>query len=344
MPEKLKLFYKSFTAELKHTFTVAIHSRTTTPLVLTEIHYGGFIGYGEASMPPYLGESQESVINFLSLIDLSQFNNPFELDKILKYVDSISSGNSAAKASVDIALHDLIGKLLNKPLFSILGLTNKENILSSYTIGIDSNEIIRKKVIEAEEYKILKIKLGTDKDKEIINTIREITDKPLTIDANQGWTTKEHALEMINWLNDNNVLFIEQPMPKNIIDDMAWVTELSPLPTIADESCQRLSDIKRNEGVFSGINIKLMKSTGLREAYKMTILAKALNMKIMLGCMTETSCAISAASQLAMEADWVDLDGAVLIKNDIFEGTKLIDGKIVLSNLPGIGVKPLITK
>lgn len=341
MSDKLILKYKPYTAELKHTFTISAYSRNSTPLVMTEIHYGNYIGYGEASMPQYLGESQESVIKFLSKLDLIQFDDPFELDKILNYVDSVEEKNTAAKASVDIALHDLVGKLLNQPLYKILGYELSKDINSSFTIGIDSPDVIQKKVLEAEEYKILKIKLGTGKDKEIINTIRNITDKPLFVDANQGWGRKELALEMINWLYERNILLVEQPMPKNIIDDMAWVTEKSPIPTIADESCQRLSDINKINGVFSGINIKLMKSTGLREANKMSVVAKSLNLKIMLGCMTETSCAISAASQLISQVDFVDLDGAVLIKNDNFNGTKLINGKVVISNLPGIGANPI---
>jgi L-alanine-DL-glutamate epimerase-like enolase superfamily enzyme len=143
---------------------------------------------------------------------------------------------------------------------------------------------------------------------------------------------------MIHWLKERDIEFVEQPMPKEQIDDMAWLTENSPLPTIADEAIQRLPDVVKAYGVYSGVNIKLMKCTGLREAHKMVILAKSLGMKIMLGCMTETSCAISAASQLAPVVDWADLDGNLLITNDPYEGTKVIDGKIVLNDKPGIGL------
>ena len=177
---------------------------------------------------------------------------------------------------------------------------------------------------EAEEYKILKVKLGRETDKEMIETIRSVSKVPITVDVNQGWKDKNFALDMIHWLKERNVLFVEQPMPKTQIDDMAWLTERSPLPTIGDESVQRLEDVIKAHGVFSGINIKLMKCTGMREAHKMILLARALGMKVMLGCMTETSCAISAASHLSPMVDWADLDGALLINNDVFEGTTII--------------------
>ena len=339
MSGKLKLKYKPYTLELKHVFTVATNSRSTTPIVLTEIEYDGLVGYGEASMPPYLGESHQTVLDFLSKVDLSMYDNPFELDTILSDIDAIAPGNPAAKASVDIALHDLIGKMMNQPWYNIWGINKEKTPYTSFTIGIDTPDVIRQKVKEAEEYKVLKVKLGRETDKEMIETIRSVTDKPLTVDVNQGWKDRDAALEMIHWLNEKNVLFVEQPMPKTQIDDLAWLTEHSPLPTIGDESVQRLSDVTKAKGVFSGINIKLMKCTGMREAYKMIILARSLEMKVMLGCMTETSCGISAASHLSPLVDWADLDGALLISNDVFEGTKILSGKVTLSSLPGIGVK-----
>jgi len=200
---------------------------------------------------------------------------------------------------------------------------------------------VRQKVKEAEEYRVLKVKLGRDTDKEMIETIRSVTDKPITVDVNQGWKDKQFALDMIHWLKERNIEFVEQPMPKEQVDDNAWLTENSPLPTIGDEAVQRLEDIKKAHGVYSGINIKLMKCTGMREAHKMLTLARALGMKVMMGCMTETSCAISAASHLTPMVDWADLDGALLISNDIYNGTKIIDGKIVISGDPGIGVQKI---
>ncbi|GEM65551.1 muconate cycloisomerase [Sphingobacterium faecium NBRC 15299] len=335
-----KLRFKPYTLEMRYVFTVASFSRTTTPVVLTQLEYDGIIGYGEASMPPYLGESQESVINFLNNIDLSGFNSPFQTEELLAYVDQISAKNTAAKAAVDIALHDLIGKILGQPFYKIWGLNPALIPATSYTIGIDTEEVVRKKVMEADQFKILKVKLGLETDKMIIDTIRQCTDRPLCADVNQGWKNKEQALEMSHWLAERGVVFLEQPMPKEQIDDNAWLTEHSPIPTIADEACQRLIDVTALQGVYSGINIKLMKCTGMREAKRMAELAQALKMKVMIGCMTETSCAISAAAQLAPLVDWADLDGALLIGNDIYDGMKVIDGQCILPDRPGIGVIP----
>lgn len=341
MNGKLKLTHYPYTLELKHVFTIATNSRTTTPVVLTELEYDGMIGYGEASLPPYLGESHQTVAEFLSKVDMNKYDNVFDLENILTDIDKIAPGNTAAKAAVDIALHDLVGKLLNQPWYNIWGYDKTKTPHTSFTIGIDTPDVVRTKVKEAEEYKILKVKLGRDTDKEMIETIRSVSQTPLTVDVNQGWKDKNFALEMIYWLKEKNVLFVEQPMPKTQIDDMAWLTERSPLPTIGDESVQRLEDVIKAHGVFSGINIKLMKCTGMREAHKMILMARALGMKVMLGCMTETSCAISAASHLSPMVDWADLDGALLIKNDVFDGTKIIDGKVTLMDRPGIGVKKI---
>ncbi|MCR4418324.1 MAG: dipeptide epimerase [Ignavibacteria bacterium] len=339
--EKMKLRFYPYTLELKHVFTVATASRKTTPVMMTEIEYNGVIGYGEASMPPYLGESHQTASEFLSKVDLSQFDDPFRIEEILNYVDSIAPGNPAAKASIDIALHDLVGKLIGQPWYKIWGLNPEKTPYTSFTIGIDKPDVVRQKVKEAEQYKILKVKLGLDNDKEMIETIRSVTDKPIRCDVNQGWKNKEEALKMIEWLANKNVEFVEQPMPKEWYDEHAWLRERSPLPIIADESVQRLPDVKKAYGAYDGINIKLMKSTGMREAYKMILLARALEMKVMLGCMTETSCAISAAAQLSPLVDWADLDGAELISNDLFDGAKIIDGKVTLTNLPGIGIKKI---
>jgi len=335
---KFTLRFRPYTLEMRHVFTVASFSRTTTPVILTELEYDGIIGYGEASMPPYLGESQESVTQFLRKIDLSRFSSPFETAEILGYVDQLADKNTAAKAAIDIALHDLLGKIMNQPFYKIWGLNPDLIPPTSYTIGIDTEEMIRKKVAEADQFKILKVKLGLETDKMIIDTIRSVTDVPLCADVNQGWKHKEQALEMAHWLHEKNVVFLEQPMPKEMIDENAWLTAHSPIPTIADEGCQRLVDVPKLQGVYTGINIKLMKCTGMREAKQMAELARSLDMKVMLGCMTETSCAISAAAQLAPLVDWADLDGALLIGNDIYDGMTVENGKCILPNRPGIGI------
>lgn len=291
-------------------------------------------------MPPYLGESHETVLAFLDKVDLSRFDDPFLAEDILSYVDDIAPGNTAAKAAIDIALHDLLGKIMGQPWHRIWGYDATQTPHTSFTIGIDTAEVVRQKVREAEPYKLLKVKLGLNTDKMMIETIREVTDKPLCVDVNQGWKQREEALEMAHWLAERGVIFLEQPMPKGQIDDNAWLTEHSPIPTVADEAVQRLQDVRKAFGVYHGINIKLMKCTGMREAHKMVELARALDMKVMLGCMTETSCAISAAAQLSPTVDWADLDGALLTSNDIFRGMEVVNGKVTLAAATGIGITP----
>ena len=338
---RLNLSYKPYELTLRHAFNLAKSSRTTTPDVLVQLEYDGIIGYGEASMPPYLGESIKSVCEFLSKVDLSQFKDPFRMEEILSYVDNIAPDNRAAKASIDIALHDLLGKIMGQPWYKIWGLSPEKAPYTSFTIGIDTAEVVRKKVDEAAPYKVIKVQMGLDNDKELVDIIRSKTDRPICVDANQGWTSKEQALEMCEWLAERNCLFVEQPFPKEMIDETAWLRERSPLPLIADEFLQRLPDVARAREAYDGINIKLMKSTGMHEAYKMAVLARGFGMKVMLGCMTETSCAISAAAQLAPMVDWADLDGNLLISNDCFDGMKIVDGKVTLFDKPGIGCTPL---
>jgi L-alanine-DL-glutamate epimerase-like enolase superfamily enzyme len=337
----MKLQFRPYTLELKHAFNLATSSRSTTPVMLVEVEKDGVTGYGEASMPPYLGETQESAAAFLRQVDLAQFSDPFQLEEILPAIDAIRPGNTAATAAIDIALHDWIGRTLGIPLYRLWGLDPGSAPLTSFTIGIDAPEVVRAKTSEAGDYRIIKVKLGrsAESDRAMIDTIREVTDKPILVDANQGWKNRDDALRSIEWLASRGVELIEQPMPKEQVDDAAWLCERSPLPLFADESVQRLQDVPRARGVFHGINIKLMKCTGLREAHKMIGVARALGLKVMLGCMTETSCAISAAAQLSPLVDWADLDGALLIKNDPFEGVTMIEGKIILNERAGIGIQ-----
>ncbi|GMU88593.1 MAG: L-Ala-D/L-Glu epimerase [Chlorobiota bacterium] len=339
--DKLVLSFKPYTLELKHVFTLATSSRTTTPVMLTEVRYGDLTGYGEASMPPYLGESHETVGAFLSKVELGQFNDPFKLEEILDYVDALAPGNPAAKASVDIALHDLVGRMIGQPWYKIWGYDAEKTPNTSFTIGIDTPEVVKQKVKEAEAYKILKVKLGRETDKEMIETIRSVTDKPICVDVNQGWKDKHFALDMIHWLRERGVVFVEQPMDKKDLESNAWLTEKSPLPVIGDEAVQGVSDVVKAKGIYSGINIKLMKCGGMRNANKMINLADGLGLKVMVGCMTETSCAISAAAHLTPKSEWADLDGALLISNDVFRGTTIVDGKIKIADIPGIGIEKI---
>ena len=342
-PGALVFRYRPYTLQLKHVFTVATMSRTTTPVMLTEVEYDDVVGYGEASMPPYLGESHATADAFLSKVDLSRYDSPFDLERILADVDAIAPGNPAAKASVDIALHDLVGKMLGQPWFRIWGLDPAKAPLTTFTIGIDTADVVREKTKEATGFKLLKVKLGKDNDREMIETIRSITSVPLTADPNQGWKDRAYALDMAHWLKEQGVLYIEQPLPKDRVDDLAWLSEKSPLPILGDEGIQRLPDLikAKERGAYNGVVIKLMKTTGLREAHTMIRLARALGMKILIGCMTETSCAVTAAAQLSPLVDWADLDGNLLISNDIYDGVKVVDGRLTLPDRPGIGIVKL---
>ena len=339
---RMQLSWAPYELQLRHTFTVASYSRTTTPDVQVEIRYDGFTGYGEASMPPYLGQTVESVCAFLAKVDLGQFADPFQLDDILAYVDSLSPGDTAAKAAVDIALHDLVGKLLGQPWWRIWGLDAAKAPDTTFTIGIDTPDVVREKTREcADRFNILKVKVGLDNDYEMIRTIREVTDLPLAVDANQGWKDRQQALDEIFWLQEHGVGMVEQPMAKERLDDNAWITERSPLPVFADEAVQRLADMPALVGAYSGINIKLMKCTGMREAWKMATFARAAGLRVMVGCMTETSCAVTAAAHLSPLADFADLDGNLLISNDRFRGVTVESGRLTLPDAPGLGLELL---
>jgi len=335
----MELTYQPFELLLRHTFTIAKFSRTSTPVMLLQVKHEGQTGYGEASMVPYMGESYETANAFLSKVDASRFNYPFDFGEIMTYLDDIAPGNPAIKAGIDIALHDLDGKLQQKPCWQILGSNPALMPQTSFTIGIDTYEVIIQKVKENPDCKIIKIKLGRDNDKELIKTIRSVTDLPLFVDANQGWTDLEQSLDMTHWLHEQGVLLIEQPMLKTDPDSNAWLTERSPIPIIGDESVQRLPDVEKAKGVYNGINIKLMKSAGMHEGHQMILKAKQLGLKLMIGCMSETSCATLAAAALAPQCDWADLDGPFLTSNNPYKLPEFRDGKWVLNDQPGLGIE-----
>jgi len=334
----MELTYRPFELELKHPFTIAKFSRTSTPLMLLEIKHEGYIGYGEASMVPYMGESQQTATEFLKKVDVSQFKYPFDFGAIIHYLDSIEPGNPAIKAAVDIALHDLEGKIKQQPCWQILGSDPAKMPLTSYTVGIDTPEILIEKLKDAGDCRIIKVKLGRGSDKQLINTIRSVTNASLFVDANQGWTDLQQSLDMTYWLHEQGVLLIEQPMLKTDLDSNAWLTERSPIPIIGDEAVQRLPDVSRAKGVYHGINVKLMKSAGMHEAYQMILKAKELGLKVLMGCMSETSCATLAAAALAPQCDWADLDGPLLTSNNPFKMPEFRDGKWVLSGKSGLGL------
>jgi L-alanine-DL-glutamate epimerase-like enolase superfamily enzyme len=335
----MTLTYQPYELELKHPFTIAKFSRTSTPLMLVQIEHEGHTGYGEASMVPYMGESHASAAAFLSKVDTAQLKYPFDFASVINYLDSLAPGNPAIKAAIDIALHDLKGKLLNKPCWQLTGSDPALMPFTSFTIGIDTPEIIIKKIKEAEGFKVIKVKLGRDDDKELIKTIRSATDVPLYADANQGWTDRKKSLDLIYWLQEQGVVLIEQPMLKTDMDGNAWLTENSPIAIIGDEAVQRLPDVAKSKGIYHGINVKLMKSAGMYEAHQMIIKARELDLKVLIGCMSETSCATLAAAALAPQCDWADIDGPFLTKNNPYKSPDFADGKYIFNNDPGLGLR-----
>ncbi len=334
----MKISWKQYELNLKHTFRISRSASDSVKVIIVEMEHDGIVGYGEASPTKRYGESVETITAFLGQIDLSRYESPMMLEDILNAVEVIAPGNTSAKCAIDLALHDWVGKKLNIPLYQLWGLNPAKSPLSSFTIAIDTKEVVEQKVHEAEEFPILKVKVGSDNDEEMITTIRKLTDKVLYVDANEGWKDKNLALKRVQWLKDQNVGFIEQPMPASQLDDIKWLREKSGIPLIADESVLRLREIHRLADAFDGINIKLMKCTGLREAMRMINTARALNLKVMMGCMIETAVGISAGAHIAPLLDYADLDGNVLISNDPFDGVRNIKGKLTLSNKPGLGV------
>lgn len=337
----MKLTYSPFELQLKHRFTIARFSRTFTPLMQIQLAHEGFTGYGEASMVPYLGENLQTATDFLQRVEVSQFNIPFNYAGIMAYLDSLAPGNPAVKAAIDIALHDLEGKLLNKPCWQLMGSQPQLMPITSFTIGMDTPEVIRQKVKEANGIHVIKVKLGSADDRQLIETVRSVSNVPLYVDANQGWTDRQQSLDLVYWLQEQGVQLIEQPMPKADMDSNAWLTERSPIPIIADEAVQRLADVERAHGAYHGINIKLMKSAGMYEAGLMIGKAHELGLKILIGCMSETSCATLAAAALAPQCNWADLDGPFLTSNNPFAMPEFANGKWVLSNEPGLGLSSL---
>jgi L-Ala-D/L-Glu epimerase len=333
----VEIAYQLYQLAFKHPFTLATGTRTHTPSVLVKIKQDHFNGYGEATLPPYLYETQQSVIDFISQVQISDIKSTSDFENTIDQIQKPPL-NFFAKAALDIALHDLWAKMNNISVSRLINIGNEKTPYCTYTIGMGSPEKIKEKIKEAEGFHILKVKLGGENDRQIIETIRKSTDKPICVDANQGWKQKEDALEMIDWLATKNVLFIEQPLPKDQWDNAFWLKEKSPLPVIADEALQTLADLDKASKCYHGINIKLMKCGGISQAKLLIEKAKALHLKILIGCMSESSCGVAAAASTQSEADWVDLDGPLLISNDPFEKTNYVDGKIILNNIAGLGI------
>jgi L-alanine-DL-glutamate epimerase-like enolase superfamily enzyme len=233
---------------------------------------------------------------------------------------------------------DWVGRNQNIPLYKILGADPGKTPVTSYTIGIDEPDMIKTKVSDASDYPILKIKVGSKNDEDIIEAVRSITDKPIRVDANEGWADKEMAVRKIEWMQSKGVEFVEQPLGAKMLEETAWLRQRVDMPLIADEAVMDASDIASVAQVYDGINIKLMKAGGIQEALKMIHQARDVGLKVMIGCMIESSVAITAAAHLSPLVDWADLDGNLLISNDPFSGVKVSKGRLMLSDLPGIGV------
>jgi L-alanine-DL-glutamate epimerase-like enolase superfamily enzyme len=335
----VQLRFYPFDLKFRHPFRIAAGTRSTTAVVFTEITLNGCTGYGEAALPPYLQETQQSVAAFLEKVDLSSWSDSFKPEEVIGDINRKLDGNKPALASLDMALFDLYGKLNNLPVHRIWVNGIFEMPLNSYTLGMDTPAMLTDKLKEAKDAKLLKVKLGGKHDALILKTLRENTRLPICVDANQGWKDEFEALDLIEAMAEQNVIFVEQPLPKEEKRKSRWLKTRSPLPIIGDESIQGYDDLHEAAELFHGINIKLMKCGGLLEAYRMIIKAKDAGLKILIGCMSESSCGVSAAAQLAPFADWTDLDGPLLITNDPFTGITYKKGRIVLPESPGCGVE-----
>ena len=325
---------------LRNPWTTARNTAHTKQNVFVKLEKAGYVGYGEAAPNIRYEETPEKT--FQQIKDVGNIFVEQDLRcymKIKEVLDEKITDQSCAKAALDMALMDWIGKTLKIPLYQLWGLDPSRVPVTSFSIGIDTAESIRQKVEDASQYPILKIKIGTDRDEQIVNTVRSATEKPLRVDANEGWKSKEIAVKKIEWLVKQGIELVEQPLPAEMLEETAWLRERCEIPIIADEAVKCSGDILRLSGVYDGINIKLMKAGGLLEAYNMIHIARALDLKIMLGCMIESSLGISAAAQLAPLADYTDLDGHLLITNDPFRGITVDAGKLILKDKPGIGAE-----
>jgi L-alanine-DL-glutamate epimerase-like enolase superfamily enzyme len=326
---------------LQHTWTTTMSSSQYRDTLHVAYARDGITGHGEGAPIVRYHEDAESARKAVeSVRDLLLSANPMQFSKVMSEVFRRVHGEWAGKAAIDIALMDWVGQKLGIPLYTYFGLDPKDTPVTTFSIGIDTPEITKQKTREAADYPVLKIKVGLDTDEPTIEAVRSVTKKPLRVDANEGWKNKEEAVRKINWLEKQGVEFIEQPMPAGMIEETKWVRARVHIPIIADEACQRASDIPKLKDAFDGVNVKLDKSGGMLEACRMIEIAKSLGMKTMLGCMVSSSCSVTAAAHLSPLVDYADLDGNLLIANDPYRGVKVEHGKLVLPNRPGLGLTP----
>jgi len=319
-------------------FRIARGVQLTSPNAIVQINYDEYTGYGEAAPDEYYGENQQTVLACVSAFAGNLGDDPFVIEDIIHRLDKAIRLNPSAKAAVDMALYDLMGKVLGVPLYKLLGLNPKHTPHTSFTIGIDTPVEMAKKALIAKDYPILKIKVGTKHDLDIIKAIRDVTNAIIRVDANTGWTPKE-AIKTINALAPYNIEFVEQPIVAHDLPGLKLIRDNVPIPIIADESCVTVEDIPRVAECVDGVNLKLMKCGGIRHALKMIHVARAHNLRVMIGCMIESSLAITAAAHLTPLVDYADLDGHLLISDDPYVGVTVEKGKLVLPDSAGLGVK-----
>jgi L-alanine-DL-glutamate epimerase-like enolase superfamily enzyme len=327
--------------KLRHTWTTTMSSSAYRDTLHVRFIRDGVTGHGEgAPIVRYQENAVDAQRAAQSVQDLVAGADPWQFQKLLTEIFHRVAGQYAAKAALDIAIMDWVGQKLGVPLYRYFGLDPNDAPITTFSIGIDTPEITRQKVREAEPFPVLKIKVGLDTDEATIAAVRSVTNKPLRVDANEGWKDKEVAVRKINWLATQGVEFVEQPMPADMLEETRWVRERVHLPLIADEACQRASDIPKLVGIFDGVNVKLDKSGGILEAFKMLQMARALGLKTMLGCMVSSSVSVTAAAHLSPGVDYADLDGNLLIANDPFSGVQVKNGKLLLPDRPGLGLQP----
>jgi L-Ala-D/L-Glu epimerase len=325
---------------LRHTWTTHMSSSAYRDTLHVKLTRGGITGIGEgAPIVRYDEDAVRGKAAIESIRDLLMASSPLQYEKIMAEVRKRFHGNYAAQAAIDIALMDWVGKKLGIPLYEHYGLDRADAPITTFSIGIDNPETTRQKVEEADAYPVLKIKVGLDTDEATLAAVRAVTKKPLRVDANEGWKSKEEAVRKINWLESQGVEFIEQPMPAEMIEETRWVRSRVHIPIIADEACVNLAAIPKLAEAYDGVNVKLDKCGGMQQAYAMIKTAKSLGMKTMLGCMVSSSVSVTAAAHLSPLVDFADLDGNLLIANDPYVGVKVVKGRLVLPEGPGLGLR-----
>ncbi len=336
----MQLKFYPYDLKFDEVFAVSANARTGTEIIYIELYSDGQVGYGEASFPPYMKEKRTDNLDFLAGLNLESFNSIDAFVEIQNYINAFPN-YLPAKAALDMALLDLKGKTSNQNVRSFFANEPLKSIPTSFTIGIGDDAFLMRQLKKSEGLPFVKVKLNGDINyvKHAITLIQSNTLKPLGVDFNQGIANSNVALELLQWLHVQGVQYAEQPLPENLIADFAWLKENSPLPIFGDESIQTIEDIESKHHLFDGVNIKLMKCGGLTNASKMVTLARQYNLQLMLGCMAESVCAITAAANLASLFDKVDLDGHLMMTNDLFKGVTLEDGHLLLSTAPGMGVE-----